>query len=591
MASEDPFTSPAPAQAPEAWCSPELVEKIGRRCARLLIKPVQWIDRRKDSVEVIDDTALRWQTSVDFEYPDAAEGPLDDTVPHDIGRERLFGAPLFVLPKAPSNYMAFDLVDESGRALSLIGRTDNARITGETLVVMARQVAGALDPEIERTIRMVAEADAVTSKLLARRCLQPLDGDSHSATWSRLAKHPRFAWWFRTAAEASIVVVLYRAVPGARKRIKLSYEAGIIVADTNFTLRLGWVPYSILIDAPWIEARTYHFEAAAPKGLRIERAWLADDEHPDAVRAGDLTRRVHLYRPDAVAAGAGAGTLELRTGGSSFPTGAFAVASFVVAALAACAIWAHKIAVNPTSAPALLLLLPGLLASYVGRPDQHALTSRLLSLTRVLLVVLALLAYAAAGGVVFTGGGDTKVAAVVDERTAALSTILWPLFLMSVVVWGLLGVALLRSHRFLRRVFTRAAWRHLGTLVGQHRFDLVETLRATPSDTLKALYGDAPGTPVPERPRDTVIDSVPFRMQRYVTRWRWYGNWLFVLAADAASGGSQASVTALLKTRRWMTPFRWLIVRRTKGTVADLLCDLADGFARSEVVDRGPVDS
>lgn len=73
-----------------------------------------------------------------------------------------------------------------------------------------------------------------------------------------------------------------------------------------------------------------------------------------------------------------------------------------------------EIAANPTSAPALLLILPGLIASYVARPDQHALTTRLLSSARRLLLGVALCAYIAAARVALAGGtpdGGVELAA------------------------------------------------------------------------------------------------------------------------------------------------------------------------------------
>jgi hypothetical protein len=49
-------------------------------------------------------------------------------------------------------------------------------------------------------------------------------------------------------------------------------------------------------------------------------------------------------------------------------------------------------------------LVPGPIASYVGRPDQHALTTRLLSAARMMLLAAAGDSYAVAATIALSGG-------------------------------------------------------------------------------------------------------------------------------------------------------------------------------------------
>jgi hypothetical protein len=500
------------------WLSDERIKVIAERCAKWLSTPTTWIDRRKDTITVLDDRSIRWQTSVDFgchadsdgierPCPTAAPAPSQNgdsaadasDAPIAPG-EALYCSPLFVLPKQPSGYMAFDLTDETGRSLSLSGRDDNAKVTGEILVEMARRLAP--DPasaefeEVAEEIRKIAtNPSARKAKHHARWRLKQVEKGTASATWRAVAqKGSRFAQWLETAAEASIVVVLFRSHPAARKRIKLSFQASVRSTYESWLLGLGFKPYVILIDSPWIEARGYHVEATAPPGVRIEHAWHRDDKTPTGQEGGDFTRHVHLRRPGAVDAGAGALTLRLRISSEGFLTGAWLASLFVVVALLISALEAKKIAPNPSTAPALLLLLPGLLTSLVGRPDRHALTTRLLSLARYLLILSGVLAYTAAA-VVALAGKSTSDEAILKPRVDYLHVWLWPIFGVALATWLALSIPFVRGHPKLRWMFQPREWGKRWEAWNQSRFDATEVLLVELDEAIEKVYAQAPKAP------------------------------------------------------------------------------------------------
>src|SRR5271166_1794574 len=380
------------------FLTPERIVIVGKLIEPLIRDGLSWIERRKERVTILDDTALRRQISVDFSLRRTTT-PIPDSVPEG-SEEQLYCAPVFMLPKAPANLMAFDLFDETGQSLRVVSRVDNAQISGVTLCHMAERILKAQERELPAPLavelKQIAAVNADEGKQRALRVQHSLQSEYADET-ALLADDERFCWWLSALAHSSILVVIYRERAPRRKIIKLAFEQPI-ESELKWRTSLGWDPYEVWVDSPLIEARTYHFEAEAPPGLRITKATLSDDRHNIPVKDHGFLRRVHLYREDAAQAGAGTAVMRLCVG-ASFGGGAFLSAALTTGALLGAAVFADKIATNPTSAPALLLFLPGLIATYIARPEQHPLTTRLLWGARRLLLGIALLAYAAAARV------------------------------------------------------------------------------------------------------------------------------------------------------------------------------------------------
>jgi hypothetical protein len=429
------------------------IAEIGRVAAPML-EDLSWIERRTEKVVLLDDSALRRQISVDFSLRRTVK-PI-----HERGSGGdIFCAPIFVLPKAPSTLMAFDLEDETGVGLTLISRPDNGRISGAILCELARRRLGGsgeletgekpeaseLTGDLRTELTQLAQSDPSRSRPIASRLLDK-DAACFPDELPKLRADPVFCRWLHTFAHSSILVVLYRADGPGRKLIKLGFEEPIRTQQRRIT-QLGWASYRVAIDSGLIGARSYHFEAQAPPELHITQARLTDNDNPLPASEKGFLRRVHLYRDKAEDIGAATAVLWLAVSGAGFPTGA-ATASFLAAgALVTCAFSADSIAANPNAAPALLLVLPGLIASYVARPDQHALTRRLLSFARFLLFLSALCAYIAAARVAL-GGPTPQTPEAVTARADSLTDWLTPLAVIAVVLFLASSVAWLRGRRW-----------------------------------------------------------------------------------------------------------------------------------------------
>ena len=225
-----------PAAESHRFLTPERIARVAELIEPLLRDGMSWIERRKESVVILDDTALRRQISVDFTLrsttPALVEAPKE-------GDEAIYCAPVFALPKAPSNLMAFDLQDEAGRSLRLVSRNDNAQISGKALRKMAKRVLGhepdaALGDELE----LIAAAGADEGEQRAMR-LEKQPAKSYAAEAAKLIEDDRFRWLLSTFAHSSILVVLFRSVSPRRKLIKLTFEQPI-ESELRARASLGW---------------------------------------------------------------------------------------------------------------------------------------------------------------------------------------------------------------------------------------------------------------------------------------------------------------------------------------------------------------
>jgi hypothetical protein len=555
--------APTPAGDGQRFLTDTRIEELGTLIAPLISDGVSWIERRKEDVQILDDTALRRQISVDFSLRSAVKPLLQGG---NNAHDPLYCAPVFVLPKSPSNLRSFDLCDEGGSSLSLISREDNAKISGEALIALVMKHSGRddLPSDLKRELRRVAEWEPERAEPIAAK-LKDSEGPWGDELKS-LRGDPRLVGWLETLAHSSIVVVFFRSSGPRRKLVKLTFEEPITAKQRRLT-RLGWASYRVLIDSPRIEARTFHFEAEAPSGLRISKAQLTDSERDDPITETGFMKRVHLYRQSAQRAGAGTAVLLLDVAGPGFVSGAMLASILTVGALLGCALSAESIAANPTSAPALLLVLPGLIASYVARPDQHALTTRLLSFARGLLLGIALCAYTAAARVALAGPKPEGDAALSAE-TGDLETWLWLLMALSSILFLGLVVTWIRGTGALRNVG------------GQSRFSCSEGLDLPPS-RLEGEMGRV-GSDCPLPHNYTALEMMN-QGAITLTRSAWHGEWVLSLEIEEIAGSCLISAT-LDYVNMLPLGFALPLVRRREATrLVSYMDELADwAKAKSE---------
>jgi hypothetical protein len=545
----------------------ERLQKIGSVNEVLLYSGGYWIHRRKESIKVIDETAVHRTVSVDFTLPEVTdEGPFDAVIQLPDGGEPVYCPPLFVLPKTSNELMSFDLKSQSGISLPLMTRRDNARISGATLVALAARVLGPwpLSPSLATRLKDLATAETV-KPVAAERLLRVEASDPDFEQLQVLRDDSVFLWWLWTLAHSSLVGVPYRDPTVRRKIFALSYVESFESA-LRVRTRMGWSPYKVVIDSSWIAARNFHFEAEAPPGLRIADATLADDYEP-ATRDGGFLRRVHLSRYEASQAGAGTAILDLRVNGQGFVGGALLASGLVMAAVFGCLLHAENIAKSPTSAPAALLLLPGVIATYVGRPDQHALTTRLLSCARWLLLMAGLAAYGCAAIVAL--GGEKPKGAALEHRVTHLKLAFWISGAVALTSFTGLAIGWLLAkpavRGFLRQLITfdwvRSMWNELGRsrfarsaalpLSGDALFEVVKLEQSALLDLEDSLHE---GVSTGEVSTDVSRELAFFRYDRLST-------WVVGLDVVEVEGEVELRIHGRCFPRLFAVPIRPLLLR------------------------------
>ncbi|MDX6635560.1 MAG: hypothetical protein QOF06_1763 [Solirubrobacterales bacterium] len=485
-------------------------------CADLLETTDLWIHRRKEVVSIHDEGALKRQLSVDFTLSDCPRYVEWQALTNTIFGQKIAAAPLFFLEKRPAWLMGFDLRDESGRTLPLMTSGDNGALSAAALRELARRCLVRKGLSLSSTVAKMLRALARGSRTEAERWLRrfefplPSDSEEDRKAMAALWADDDLQWWLMTMAESSVVLVAYEKAAAQRRVLKLGYDEPI-GNQPKLWARFGWAPFKTWIVSPFIEGERYHLEIQAPRGMRLTRAALIDDEHDDPQVDLDLTRRAHLYVDDARRSGGALTEIWLRVSGQGFLGGAGLSALLVVLAITACLHWNREIAENPTGAPALLLLLPAVIASYVGRPGQHPLTTHLLSIPRWALVLGAGGAAYYAAARLALAGSTPETPTEIDDRAAAISCWLWPAFGIAMAAFVVLSIGFLasrsQSHTIANRL--RRAW---GARAGD-RFELTYDLPLTAAAAIGYCSGSLePALLSPrQRGKATRVKSSPNR--------------------------------------------------------------------------------
>ncbi|HET8862305.1 MAG TPA: hypothetical protein VFM94_03545 [Solirubrobacterales bacterium] len=371
----------------------------GQVAAQLLCSPVSWIRRRRLHISFVDDVAMRFQFSVDFRVP---------TGIHPSRAEdgaRYVPLPLFVIRKAPSALLDFDLVDGSGRARSLPTRESNAELSSQILFACAGGVLGVPHARVGTMpgfpadqVRAIAVGEPSASAAL---CDALLDGDDVKGDSVReaLASDGDFRFLASLVAGASIVSL--PVPPGSGEQlIKLTYSEPIAEWKESWDrrIRAGFAPLTTLVELLCVGGQTFHLEADMPEGLGVAKG-VVGVSTPGGVQSKDAEgrgRATHLYLPRVEQARLGAAILTLGLQRGGFMENALVACAAVAGILLTSLIAAPALASANSTVPTLMLFFPGLLATIALQPTTHALTRRMLGGARRAVLLCAILAYAAA---------------------------------------------------------------------------------------------------------------------------------------------------------------------------------------------------
>jgi hypothetical protein len=368
------------------------LDGIGERCAELLCNGADWLDRRKEAVELLDERTLHRAMSVDL--------ALAEDLPNVRGH---YMCPLFLLEKGRAQSTNFDFKDEAGKSLALPTRRDNELVSTAVLQAAAEKVLdrSAMSEELWTSLAAIAQLEPGDAEAELLRFGLSGDQVPDDPAARALRDNDDFQWLAETLAASSVLIVPLAGKVGDRKIIKLSFDQDVddlTKGSRRGFLRAGWSGYSFAVDSPFVGARSFHFEVVVPAGVELTRARLtvaSRDRYGQATIYGPR-QRMHLYVPEAEDQRTAVTALDLRLGRAGFATAAVVASGAVVAVLGLFVGLAGKIGEGASSAPSLLLALPGIIATLVLRVEEQTITSRLLAWSRGFLLVSALCAYGAA---------------------------------------------------------------------------------------------------------------------------------------------------------------------------------------------------
>jgi hypothetical protein len=406
----------------------------GIAAAELIANPASWINRRVETIELLSHEETRRRVSIDF--------TLSKSQREELSTEHGVVIPISVLTKEPRRN--FDLRDESGSAVPVLGKESNAELAH---ISVMSNVLDALPEDLTQDAFELIWSDLRQVVLSA-----PDDADEALGVFVGSAEagdRLRSAIWESPACQSLLNVlrsnyVLFAVIPldGPNRRIlKYSYgEDFDLDVSGTFTERLApwflwqrlWRPdrsrFRILCPGAW-RAESFHAEVVIPEDLRIESAVLYDFTQEEALSEPDLNRnRASLYANQTLAAENFADAFVIIAPERRGRTIQAAATGTVVAALLWLGVSSGLDAQNPDAAVSLLLAGAALYSGVTAARGEHVLVTKLFSASRRWLGLVSLAALAASAALAMQvptahPTGIWRIAAIVS--TFASARLLW----------------------------------------------------------------------------------------------------------------------------------------------------------------------
>lgn len=253
----------------------------GAACALLIADPKSWINRRVEAVELLSQEETRRRVSIDFSL-------TADQIEALRTRHGVV-VPLSALHKEARRN--FDLRDEGGRSVPVLGRADNGWLAQVALLAIASEVLAAdvSDEDLEqlaadfRTVVFGDEDEAY--QMLAGVVEQAEAGDP---VWGAVWQNAICRELLLTLASNYVLFAVIESSTPQRRVLKYSYgeyfdlpsglsRLGGLVGREAFGRIASPDSRSFLIGCPgaW-RSVSFHMEIAIPEELKVRTAFLVD---------------------------------------------------------------------------------------------------------------------------------------------------------------------------------------------------------------------------------------------------------------------------------------------------------------------------
>jgi hypothetical protein len=494
---------------------PDELVKAAEVNLRLFAEPEHWIHRRVERIEFRDDTTARHRISLDFSLPPETPSvaqlhrvPVYLAPLFIVAKDHPNPARQAKDGSVLAAYWNLDYDDETGRSLPLSTRKQGSRIAGMMLVIRGEDVARRAGKDLSDALRdklvYIATADSFANPSNLHAVMRA-DIDENDVC-NDLRSDPLFrelAYAFAT--HWLVVHAFVCAEPPQRCIVKLAFdefahrEQGSVEAELRKSL--GWKSTIMWTQLPEIGAAgSYHLEISAPPDLEITELGIFGEPYhlgwgglPPKKRKMmgwrglwrrsrrrdtklNLRRRPprdiatcyikhlgplregQIYLTENPPRRVGATWVKLRVRRQGIINGALFASAILFLTLVGFAHFADPIVVaiknGGSSGPiTALVLLPTVLAAYLARPGEHALTGRMLRALRVLLAIDGGLPFIAAMLLLKTRAAANGHAAQVGAHTLSRE-----LYWLAAVSAGLL-LAFLASNVWPRAHGGECYWR------------------------------------------------------------------------------------------------------------------------------------
>lgn len=390
---------------------------VGRLLWTLVATQWSWIDRRVENISLTGERSFRRHMSIDCRVPpDVAD------LVRELGFGRFF-VPLRFVSKQP--LLAFDL-RLGDRSVALLTRRQSALAAEAVLRAAVEQIGQELTPEVVAAVELVAsDEDHSAAGALSLLGLTEPGRTGESATPAELAH------WALSTFDTNYLLLADVGLGEIRQRtiFKVTQEVGPTMRGAQeLPLRsaIAWQPTSFVFETPSVTATSsYHFQFDAPDGLVVSGGELFGTDAPAAAPAvadGPPPKRtfgtsasqgsvlgLHTNREDIPAADTYSAEVLVRPSPDGQLRSSAVSSCFSTALLFLATLLAHRIdETRVDGSVALLLVVPGVISTFLARPGEHYWVSRLLRGVRVLTLISAVTVYLAAA-VIVTGVADGAI--------------------------------------------------------------------------------------------------------------------------------------------------------------------------------------
>ena len=396
-------------------------------CALLLVTEEEWVHRRVETIDLLSTELVRRSTSVDLTVPEQVRSML---AIHDDQ----WLVPIATLSKGPLRN--FDLRDEAGKVVPVVGRDHNGEIAYEALVGVAEfaSVAAGADQLTDRTradLRSVATSDQ-DSALHTVECMRR--AAEHGDPQLQALLEDEWVRFLLLQLATNYVLLAVVDDIGRRRVLKFGYDEQAEErrpVPQRLAEGAGITPLVLTMDVPAAgRTASYHAEIVIPEELRIDVAVLYDEDTLTIHAVDQNADRGAVHAPGFDSNARAMLVVFLRVQREGLPTIALAVAT-VTAVVLIIGAWLVDVptgAARSTATGATITILLAAQALFVGaiaQRGEHRLVRRLFFLSRALLVMTALMALSAAAVLAFNQSTEAvdrvwKVAAGVTVATTGI---------------------------------------------------------------------------------------------------------------------------------------------------------------------------